>query len=241
MAGSPPSDPLRFAACWRPKRATFCALVALVPPRGYAGGSSRRSFLVRRCLGDNCQYSAEPPPVGSRQLRLVRDSGQCSLVGCSCGLWNDRENDQQFKQEWFKRSDGANLEACVGDVRSGVVEQAAQGSSVAELCHGTWSATLISDTGSEHRSRPWRRGSGGCRRTFDSATAVSRVSLTLVRWLGGRSPLAPGTALSRSSPRPCRERVPRRRTATLPAPPPTRTCGRCGWRCRPRRPGRPTR
>ena len=36
MAGSPPCDPLRFAACWRPKRATFCALVALIPPRGNA-------------------------------------------------------------------------------------------------------------------------------------------------------------------------------------------------------------
>src|SRR4029453_17934829 len=32
------------------------------------------------CLGDNCPYSAEPVPVGSRQLRLGEDSGQCGLV-----------------------------------------------------------------------------------------------------------------------------------------------------------------
>jgi hypothetical protein len=34
----------------------------------------------------------------------------------------------------------------------------------------------------------------------------------------GPWPLAHWTALSRSSPRPCRGRVPRRRTATRPAP-----------------------
>jgi hypothetical protein len=47
-------------------------------------------------------------------------------------------------------------------------------------------------------------------------------------------------ALSRSSPRPCRGRVPRRRTATLAAPHPARRCGRCGWRCHPRQRGRST-
>jgi hypothetical protein len=46
------------------------------------------------CLGDNCPYSAQTAPVGSSQVTLGRDSGQCGLVGCSCGLWNDRENDR---------------------------------------------------------------------------------------------------------------------------------------------------
>jgi hypothetical protein len=50
------------------------------------------------CLGDNCRYSALTVPVGSRQLRLGEDSGQCALVGCSRAWWNDRENDQLSKR-----------------------------------------------------------------------------------------------------------------------------------------------
>ena len=50
------------------------------------------------CLGDNCPYSAEPVPVGSRQLRLDGDSGHCGLVGCSRAWWNDRQNDHLSKQ-----------------------------------------------------------------------------------------------------------------------------------------------
>ena len=90
--------PLRFAACWRPKRATFCALVALVPPRGYGRGSGRRSFLVRRCLGDTCQSSVLDGPVGSGQVRLDDDCGESGLVRFSCGLWNDCETDHLSKQ-----------------------------------------------------------------------------------------------------------------------------------------------
>src|SRR5918996_5231039 len=47
------------------------------------------------CLGDNCPYSAEPVPVGSSQLRLGGDSGQCGLVGCSRAWWNDCGNDRR--------------------------------------------------------------------------------------------------------------------------------------------------
>jgi hypothetical protein len=71
------------------------------PAQGYARGSGRRSFLVRRCLGDNCQSSAQTGPVESRQLRLVRRSVECGLVGCSRAWWNDRQNDQQCKLGWW--------------------------------------------------------------------------------------------------------------------------------------------
>jgi hypothetical protein len=50
------------------------------------------------CLGDNCPSSAQTAPVGSSQVRLGGVSGECSLVGCSCGLWNDRENDHLSKR-----------------------------------------------------------------------------------------------------------------------------------------------
>jgi hypothetical protein len=43
------------------------------------------------CLGDNCPYSALTVPVGSRQLRLGRDSAQRGLVGCSRAWWNGCE------------------------------------------------------------------------------------------------------------------------------------------------------
>jgi hypothetical protein len=63
------------------------------------------------CLGDNCRYSAEPVPVGSGQVRLGRNSGQCGLVGCSRAWWNDHENDYQCKLEWFKRGGRRRLKA----------------------------------------------------------------------------------------------------------------------------------
>jgi hypothetical protein len=50
------------------------------------------------CLGDNCPYSAPYAPVGSRQLRLGRDSAQYGLVGCNRAWWNDRQNDHLSKQ-----------------------------------------------------------------------------------------------------------------------------------------------
>jgi hypothetical protein len=78
---------------------------------------------------------------------------------------------------------------------------------------------------------PRRRHGGGAQWSSGSVVHVVRR---------GRSPLLHWTALSRSSPRPCRGRVPRRRTATLPAPRRARTCDRCGCRCRPRRRGRST-
>jgi hypothetical protein len=36
---------------------------------------------------------------------LGGDSGESSLVRCSCGLWNDRENDQMSKQGWLAGPD----------------------------------------------------------------------------------------------------------------------------------------
>jgi hypothetical protein len=123
------------------------------------------------------------------------------------------------------------------------------------------------DTGSGHRWRPLWRGSGGSRsRTTGAGGRCSRQApmqlaprvdehpqrkegMAVAQWSSGsvvhvarrgRAPLAHWTALSRSSPRPCRERVHRRRTATRPAPRRARTCGRCGCRCHPRRRGRST-
>jgi hypothetical protein len=90
--------PLRFAGRWRPRRATFCALVALVPPRPYARGSGRRSFLVRRCSGDDCPSSGLYGPVRSGQVRLGVDSDEPGLVRLSCGLWNDSQNGHLVKQ-----------------------------------------------------------------------------------------------------------------------------------------------
>jgi hypothetical protein len=63
---------------------------------GIHGREARRR--VRRCLGDNCQSSAQTGPVGSRQVRLAGDSGECGLVGCSRAWWNDQQNDHQGKQ-----------------------------------------------------------------------------------------------------------------------------------------------
>jgi len=57
----------------------------------------RRSYL-----GDNCHSSALTVPVRSRQIRLGGDSGQCGLVRCRCGLWNDRQNDHLSKQEGWQ-------------------------------------------------------------------------------------------------------------------------------------------
>ena len=51
------------------------------------------------CLGDDCQSSAESVPVGSRQVRLARDSAQFGLVGCSMSSWNDRQHDHLTNQE----------------------------------------------------------------------------------------------------------------------------------------------
>jgi hypothetical protein len=123
------------------------------------------------------------------------------------------------------------------------------------------------DTGSGHRWRPLWRGSGGSRsRTTGAGGRCSRQApmqlaprvdehpqrkegMAVAQWSSGsvvhvarrgRAPLAHWTALSRSSPRLCRERVHRRRTATRPAPRRARTCGRCGCRCHPRRRGRST-
>src|SRR5215218_7527641 len=63
-------------------------------------GMQRRGarHQICRCLGDNCPYSAPYAPVGSRQLRLGRDSAHCGLVGCSRAWWNDRQNDHLSKQ-----------------------------------------------------------------------------------------------------------------------------------------------
>ena len=58
--------------------------------RRRAGNTATRvSSSNRRCLGDNCQSSAQTGPVGSRQLRLGRHSVECGLVGCSRAWWNN--------------------------------------------------------------------------------------------------------------------------------------------------------
>jgi hypothetical protein len=48
-----------------------------------------------RFLLGNCQSSVLYGSVGSGQVRLGSDSGECGLVRFSCGLWNDRENDRR--------------------------------------------------------------------------------------------------------------------------------------------------
>jgi hypothetical protein len=65
---------------------------------GIHGREARRR--VRRCLGDNCycHSSGLYGSVGSGQVRLGGVSGECGLVRFSCGLWNDRENDQLSEQ-----------------------------------------------------------------------------------------------------------------------------------------------
>ena len=68
------------------------------PVRGRAGLQRRGSRRPARCLGDNCPYSAQTAPAGSRQLRLGRHSVECGLVGCSRVWWNDRQNDQLSKR-----------------------------------------------------------------------------------------------------------------------------------------------
>jgi len=67
------------------------------PVRGRAGLQRRGSRRPARCLGDNCPYSVVYGPVGSSQVRLGDDSGESGLDRCSCGLWNDRQNDHQCK------------------------------------------------------------------------------------------------------------------------------------------------
>jgi hypothetical protein len=64
----------------------------------YQGPSSGESHRLVRCLGDDCQSSVLYGSVGSGQVRLGGVSGECGLVRFSCGLWNDRENDQLSKQ-----------------------------------------------------------------------------------------------------------------------------------------------
>jgi hypothetical protein len=71
--------------------------------RGPVGGQAemQRRESRRRpacCLGDNCRYFVLYGPVGSSQVRLGGDCGESGLVRCSCGLWNDRENDQLSKR-----------------------------------------------------------------------------------------------------------------------------------------------
>jgi len=60
----------------------------------------RRCTALGSCLGDNCQSSGLYGPVGSGQVRLGSDCGQCGLVRFSCGLWNDCQNDQRSKQRF---------------------------------------------------------------------------------------------------------------------------------------------
>ena len=88
-------------------------------------------------------------PVGSAQVGLGRPSVECGLVGCSWRWWNDYQNDQQCKLGWVQEERTAPTSRVgVGwRRRSCEVEQVAHGSSVAEPCHGAWSATF--DSGHE--------------------------------------------------------------------------------------------
>jgi hypothetical protein len=63
-------------------------------------------------------------------------------------------------------SEGVDLELglLVGGGDAGIAEQMSHAGTVSQPSDRGWCATLISDTGSGHRWRPWRQGSGGCRR-----------------------------------------------------------------------------
>jgi hypothetical protein len=67
----------------------------LEPLRCHGLGPTR---TAGRCVGDNCQSSGLYGPIRSSQVRLGDDSGESGLVGCSCGLWNDCENDHLSKR-----------------------------------------------------------------------------------------------------------------------------------------------
>jgi hypothetical protein len=87
--------------CWLfPLRQVTSEVVAptAVVRRRAGNTATRISSSNRRCLGDNCQSSAQTAPVGSRQLRLGGHSVECGLAGCSKAWWNDPENDHQSKQ-----------------------------------------------------------------------------------------------------------------------------------------------
>jgi hypothetical protein len=79
------------------------------------------------CLGDNGQSSALYGSIGSGQVRLGGVSGESGLFGFSCGLWNDRENDQLSKQRSIcrlgcrvaRRSGGRRLGGHPGSRRQG--------------------------------------------------------------------------------------------------------------------------
>jgi hypothetical protein len=49
-------------------------------------------------FSDNCQSSGLYGSVESSQVKLGGVSVECGLVRFSCGLWNDRQNDQLSKQ-----------------------------------------------------------------------------------------------------------------------------------------------
>ena len=158
-------------ACRGPDRRRslrHCAVVSSVvstPPRHL--GRRRPIAVVRRRTGNTATRisSSNHPcfrrylpifrslrPVGSAQVGLGRPSVECGLVGCSWRWWNDYQNDQQCKLGWVQEERTAPTSRVgVGWRRSCEVEQVAHGSSVAEPCHGAWSATLISDTSSGHR------------------------------------------------------------------------------------------
>jgi hypothetical protein len=72
-------------------------------PQAHAESNGNAIVTVNRCLGDNCPYSAQIGPVGSRQLRLGGVSVQCGLVGCSKAWWNDHENDRPGRRPMPRR------------------------------------------------------------------------------------------------------------------------------------------
>jgi hypothetical protein len=124
---------------------------------------------VRRCLGDNCPSSAQTGPVGSRQLRLVDDSGESGLVGCSSGLWNDRENDHLSKRSSGSGASGLRPSPAIIPItepRSRCANRKLRGQAYPSLATTSGSqpnvsqpedcggcATLIWDMDSGHRQR----------------------------------------------------------------------------------------
>jgi hypothetical protein len=84
--------------------------------------------------------------------------------------------------------EGVDLEVwlLVGGGDADIAEQVSHGVTVSQPSDSGGCATLISDTGSGHRWRPWRRGSGGCHRNVRFSTPgfwLARCAVTRERLL----------------------------------------------------------
>lgn len=102
---------------------------------GHAGSLAKSSGATC-CSGDKCQSSGLYGPARSGQVRLGCDSGESGLIGCTCGLWNDCEND--------RRHPHPSAAPLVRGLRAGVPRPRARRLRVDPLRQGTsspWSAS----------------------------------------------------------------------------------------------------